>query len=511
MQLPLTHLGRCYRVLQYVEASALTHASRRGLLGRRSPLLRLQGDQRLIALVRDGQERGFEALVERYQTRLLAFCRGMLGSSEDAEDVLQEVFVAAHKAILADNRKINAKPWLYRIARNRCLNHLRKPVPEGQDSMDVLPHEHGVSAAERAQTRAEFRALLVDVQGLPETQRTALLLREIDALAYEEIAMAMETTVPAVKSLLVRARMSLADCSQGRHLTCDEVNLELAEASEGLRKASGPARAHLRDCDRCRKYRSELRRNGKALAALAPIGPLAALQGILTGKLSLGGAKLGLSAGSSAGTGAGGGAVAAAGGGGGISVAGAAAASGALGTKAAAGFASVALLAAGAVEVKNHQTPAIAPTQQHAAVEAPATFATGPASRAHDRVAPSASRDSKEAEGILKQASADEAVPAEPVEPTAVAAESGQPDPAAASTPEPAPTAVTGDAESGTGSATGGVVVPGGHPPTTNPPPVDDPPPVTDPAPVDPAPTPPLGPPAGGPPGTGPPAGTPAP
>jgi DNA-directed RNA polymerase specialized sigma24 family protein len=95
-----------------LEASALTHASRLGLLGRRSPLLRLQGDERLIAMIREGHERAFEALFERYQVRLLAFCRGMLGSAEDAEDVLQEVFVAAHRAILGDNRAINARPWL---------------------------------------------------------------------------------------------------------------------------------------------------------------------------------------------------------------------------------------------------------------------------------------------------------------------------------------------------------------------------------------------------------------
>ena len=64
----------------------------------------------------------------------------MLKSRQDAEDVLQEVFTNAHSAMLADERKINVRPWLYRIARNRCLNHLRKAVPEGQDSMDVLPH-----------------------------------------------------------------------------------------------------------------------------------------------------------------------------------------------------------------------------------------------------------------------------------------------------------------------------------------------------------------------------------
>ena len=359
-----------------MEASALTHASRLGLLGRRSPLLRLQGDERLIALIREGHERAFETLFERYQVRLLAFCRGMLASPEDAEDILQEVFVAAHRAILADNRAIKARPWLYRIARNRCLNHLRKPVPEGQDSMDVHPHENGVSVADRVQKREEFRALIADVGELPETQRTALLLREIDAMAYEEIAVAMDTTVPAVKSLLVRARMSLADCSQGRQLTCDEVHLELAEAAEGLRKASGPARAHLRGCEHCRDYRAELRRSSQgaggagagrpARRAHRPAQREARHRRVEAGRRIRGRGDRGLRRRGQRrrrrhrrrGHGSSGAAVGgAAAGGGGFSLAGGAAAGGlggAIGTKAAASVASVALLTAGAVEVNNY-------------------------------------------------------------------------------------------------------------------------------------------------------------
>ncbi len=340
-----------------MEVSALTHASRLGLLGRRSSLLRLQGDDRLIALMREGQPRAFEVLVERYQVRLLAFCRGMLRSPEDAEDVMQEVMVAAHKAILADNRAINAKPWLYRIARNRCLNQLRKPVPEGQDSMDIHPHELGASVADQVQNREEFRALLGDVKLLPETQRSALLLREIEGLGYEGIALAMDTTVPAVKSLLVRARIALADSSQGRHLTCDEVHLQLAEAAEGLCKASGATRAHLRRCERCRAYRKELRRDKRALAALAPIGPLAALHGTLFGKLGLGGAKItiGSSAASGSGAIAGAGAGSAAIGGAGAVAAGGL--SGAVGSKAAVGLAGLALLSAGAADIRSAPAP----------------------------------------------------------------------------------------------------------------------------------------------------------
>src|SRR5215216_5998566 len=84
-----------------VEVSALHPAGAAGIHGR-SPLLRLQSDERLIALVRRGNHHAFEALVARYQSRLLAFCRHMLSSREDAEDVLQEVFAAAFNAILSD-------------------------------------------------------------------------------------------------------------------------------------------------------------------------------------------------------------------------------------------------------------------------------------------------------------------------------------------------------------------------------------------------------------------------
>src|SRR2546423_8200158 len=127
-----------------MEAGALNHSTAvlPGLSGR-SPLLRLKGDDQLIELTRKGQHGAFEALVQRYQSRLLAFCRHMLNSTEDAEDVLQEVFAAAFNAMLADSRPINARPWLYRIARNRCLNHLRRPVSAGAGSRDVVCHDRG--------------------------------------------------------------------------------------------------------------------------------------------------------------------------------------------------------------------------------------------------------------------------------------------------------------------------------------------------------------------------------
>ncbi len=252
-----------------MEVTALKSGVAPGLRGA-SPLLRLQPDERLIALTRRGQHAAFETLFSRYHSRLLSFCRHMLGSREDAEDVLQEVFAAAFNAVLADERPINVRPWLYRIARNRSLNHLRRASAIGVDSMDIHFAEHGLSTGDQVLRRESFRELIGDVQQLPETQRTALLLREIDALSYEQIAVAMDTTVPSVKSLLVRARISLAEAAEARKLSCEEVRDELGEVAEGLLKISPPVRRHLRDCERCRTFRKLLKDNNHALAAVLP-------------------------------------------------------------------------------------------------------------------------------------------------------------------------------------------------------------------------------------------------
>jgi RNA polymerase sigma factor (sigma-70 family) len=339
-----------------VEASALTHASRRGLLARRSPLLKLQGDEKLIAMARSGNPGAFETIVDRYQGRLLGFCRQMLGSTEDAEDVLQEVFVNAYRAMLADEREINLRPWLYRIARNRCLNHLRKPTADAQESMDMVPAVEASSTAEKVHNREEFRQIICDVNKLPETQRSALLLREMDALSYEEIAAAMDTTVPSVKSLLVRARISLAEASQARLLTCGEVRVELSEAAEGLRKVSAPVRRHVRECEECADFRSQVRSNEKMLAALFPVAPLIAFKGFIASKLGLGGAGASTTgaAGAAGAAGVGSGVSAAIGGGGAAS--GLGALGGAIGTKAVAGVVTAAVLTAGAVEVKQQSS-----------------------------------------------------------------------------------------------------------------------------------------------------------
>jgi RNA polymerase sigma factor (sigma-70 family) len=370
------YLGLAATIETTLEASALTRTSVPGLRGP-SALLRLQSDERLIEMTRRGQHAAFETLCSRYQSRLLSFCRHMLGSREDAEDVLQEVFAAAFNAVLADEREINVRPWLYRIARNRSLNHLRRASAVGVDSMDVHFADHGLSTSDRVLRRESFRELLADVQQLPETQHTALLLREIDALSYEQIAHAMETTVPSVKSLLVRARISLAEAAEARKLSCAEVRLELGEVAEGLAKLSVPARRHTRGCERCRFFKKQLKDNNHALAFMFPVGPLLLVKKLLFAKLgstaSAGGAHVAGGAGAAvsatAAAGAGGSGVA-----GGIFTAGA----GALATKAVAGLAAAAMVTAGAVAAE-HTTP-----PRHHAV--PAASYASVASRAGEPV-----------------------------------------------------------------------------------------------------------------------------
>jgi RNA polymerase sigma factor (sigma-70 family) len=427
-------------------------------------------------MARAGNPGAFEAVVDRYQGRLLGFCRQMLGSTEDAEDVLQEVFVNAYRAMLADEREINLRPWLYRIARNRCLNHLRKPTADAQESMDMVPTVEAASTAEKVHNREEFRQLLTDVGKLPETQRSALLLREMDAMSYEEIAQAMETSVPSVKSLLVRARISLAEASQARQLTCGEVRIDLAEAAEGLRKLSGPVRRHVRDCEECGDFRSQLRSNDKVLAALVPVGPLLALKGFIVSKLGLGGAGTGGAATATGAGATGAGAVGSVGAA--LSSGGAAsglgAVGGAIGTKAVAGVVTAAVLTAGAVEVK--QQSEATPVSQGAAtisrVHPGPTAALSPAH--HVVVAPPPHEAAQPIEATATEPAeveADAAAPAEPLESEATSASNGGSE--AEATPQSTTgidTAAAPSTAAGAPAAGGTVVVTvGGEGPSTTP------------------------------------------
>ena len=123
-----------------MEASALHAPAGLSRLPLATPLLRLRSDEQLVALFRAGNDEAFGVLHDRYRQRLFAYVRQMLSSRsrQDAEDVLQDVFVRAFGSLRGDSRAINVRAWLYRVAHNRCIDHLRRPVPPaGRDLRDV--------------------------------------------------------------------------------------------------------------------------------------------------------------------------------------------------------------------------------------------------------------------------------------------------------------------------------------------------------------------------------------
>jgi RNA polymerase sigma factor (sigma-70 family) len=370
-----------------LEASAL-HPPR-GLASPRLPvpvpLLRMRSDEQLVALFRAGSEDAFRVIHDRYWARLFAYTRQMLHRRQDAEDALQDVFVRAYRALRSSERDLVLRPWLYRVAHNRCVDELRRPAPPSAELLEVVrpPVADPLAEAER---RDDLRRLVVDLHRLPEQQRSALLMRELDGLTYVDIAAVLDTSVPAIKSLLVRARMGLAQAGEAREAGCGEIRGQLAAARERGVRASGQTRRHLRDCAGCRAYRAELRSVERRLAAFAPgLGPLA----LVAKALGLGGAASG-----SSGTG-----------GGAVCSTGAAAAGGAVcGSGTAAGGVAVvaagkavtvvavaAIAAGGAVNIQSQlqrsrphnvpaRAPAVAPTARHApAVAGRAVWPSAPA------------------------------------------------------------------------------------------------------------------------------------
>jgi RNA polymerase sigma factor (sigma-70 family) len=293
-----------------MEASTIHAPAGLARLSLAPALLRLRSDDQLVALFRAGSEEAFRTIHDRYRQRLFAYARQMLaGSRQDAEDALQDVFVRAYSGLRAHGRPVTLRAWLYRIAHNRCVDEMRRPEVA---PADVLAASRGPlhDPLEIAERRDDLRRLVGDVQRLPPQQRSALLMREIDGISYCELASALGVTVPAVKSLLVRARMGLVEAREARDADCVEIRDDLCLSFGRGVRASGRARRHLRDCPDCEAYRTSLRRTKRELAAILPAGagPFGLLQ-LLGGGGGAGAAGAASAAGGGAAAGGGGGAI----------------------------------------------------------------------------------------------------------------------------------------------------------------------------------------------------------
>ncbi len=189
-------------------------------------------DQRLILLAQQGEMSAFNAIVERHQRAVYSTCLRMLRDTHLAEDATQDTFIRAWNAIDSFRGGI-VRPWLLRIATNRTYDILRSRARKPAQSLDAQPFESepewaSVSAHEHPEhysTRGEMSAFLEDaLQVLPEDQRLAIILSDVQGYGYDEIAEIMNTAVGTVKSRISRGRSRLRE-----HLQSTPAGMELAE------------------------------------------------------------------------------------------------------------------------------------------------------------------------------------------------------------------------------------------------------------------------------------------
>jgi RNA polymerase sigma-70 factor, ECF subfamily len=166
----------------------------------------------LVDRLRRGDQRAFEELVRRYQNRVFGVTLRMLGNWADAEEVAQEVFLRVHRSVGDFRGESKLSTWLYAIASRLCLNRLAsgrvRPTLESDDavlrieSSDADPGEH----LERAEVEAALQRAIAE---LPEERRIVVVLRDLEGLAYEDIAHALGLELGTVRSRLHRARAEL--------------------------------------------------------------------------------------------------------------------------------------------------------------------------------------------------------------------------------------------------------------------------------------------------------------
>lgn len=263
----------------------------------------LLSDERLARRAAAGDERAFATIYRRYHQRLYRYCLALLGSREEAEDALQNTMVKALRALPGEERRIDLKPWLYRVAHNESVDLLRRR--RGEERLDPEMRAGGEEPGEQAATRERLRWLIADLGQLPERQRGALLMRELSGLDFAEIGAALGTSAATARQTLYEARLSLRQMDEGREMSCEAVTKALSEG-DGRITRRRDIRAHLRHCHGCRRFREEIAGRQRDLGALAPL-PAVAAAGILQGLLGgIGGGGGGAVAAAGAGAGLGG-------------------------------------------------------------------------------------------------------------------------------------------------------------------------------------------------------------
>jgi RNA polymerase sigma-70 factor (ECF subfamily) len=176
-------------------------------------------DVRLMLLVASGDTAAFEALIERHQALVAGTVARMLGSNSDVEDIAQQVFIRVWKSASRYVARAKFTTWLLKITRNLVFNEMRRAKRHPQVPVQIDPEAEELPLKDEMTSTPDATLLQAELQSkidsaiaqLPDSQRMALVLRRYQELSYEEIAEVLELSVPAVKSLLFRARTELRE------------------------------------------------------------------------------------------------------------------------------------------------------------------------------------------------------------------------------------------------------------------------------------------------------------
>lgn len=179
-----------------------------------------EADIQMVLAVREGDTTAYRGLVEKYQTRVYQLVYGMVRNQEDAKDLTQDAFVKAYDNLHRFRLEASFYTWIYRIASNVAIDFIRKRKRRGTTEFDEqiaargadggMAEQHGQDSPSRTLERKQLYARIMDaMQELPEDQRQVILLRELEGLAYKEIAEVMEVPEGTVMSRLYYARKKL--------------------------------------------------------------------------------------------------------------------------------------------------------------------------------------------------------------------------------------------------------------------------------------------------------------
>lgn len=247
--------------------------------------LRLRRESTLRSRAARGDAAAFAAVYERHHQDLYRYCRSILRHEEDAQDALQSTMTRAFAALQDEQRDFELRPWLFRIAHNEAISILRKRRTTTE--LDDIPIPADLE--DRVSEREELRLLQMDLADLPDRQRAALVLRELNGLSHAEIAVVLETSAANVKQTIYEARSALFSAREGREMPCDDVRRMLSDGDGRVLRGRG-VRAHLRSCAGCRRFQADIDQRSKRLAMLAPPLPTAGAAALLAQILGGGGA-----------------------------------------------------------------------------------------------------------------------------------------------------------------------------------------------------------------------------